>query len=497
MTITGAAPLVLVAPHGGRRDAARRPWGSAPLKVNDLHTAALTAELAAATDASALINTAADRNDVDLNRVSAAHDRAPWFLERLADVLAATLARHGRATLLTVHGWNVVQPAVDLGLGCTPGADPFSVGPDAAVSPAFAAAAVRTLVRACTERGIAATVGARYPARARENLLQLFTRRYAGDGRALVAALASMAPAVDAVQLELGIPLRWPGPWRTGFVETCRQVLPSLSTRESDVPREESAAEETARAPCRLQFAGAPFSGLAAVGTDGGARLLLFPSDGGLFLFTGERAGGLTVAAAGPGAVTLCYAGPLLRFPDTVPFLDLERGLARARIVDADVRLTFTPAHTGGEVGDFGTVAGTVALDGQRVDVSATAFAEDTERAAPWPRLRAALQLDRTTALNVTVGLAGGEAMGFLCRGGRHVDVVAARASLGPPASPLERVTLEVELAGGERICVETAAVHELPVVRSRGPSAVRVVFAACAVDGSRTPAGWCEVGGI
>ena len=115
MLIAGATPLVLVAPHGGRRDTARRPWGAAPLKVNDLHTAALTAELARVTGASAIINTAADRNDVDLNRVSAAHDRAPWFLERLADVLAATLARHGRATLLTVHGWNVVQPAVDLG----------------------------------------------------------------------------------------------------------------------------------------------------------------------------------------------------------------------------------------------------------------------------------------------------------------------------------------------------------------------------------------------
>ena len=117
MLIAGTTPLVLVAPHGGRRDVARRPWGTAPLKVNDLHTAALTAELARVTGASAIINTAADRNDVDLNRVSAAHDRAPWFLERLADVLAATLGRHGRATLLTVHGWNVVQPAVDLGLG--------------------------------------------------------------------------------------------------------------------------------------------------------------------------------------------------------------------------------------------------------------------------------------------------------------------------------------------------------------------------------------------
>ena len=493
---TGTAPLVLVAPHGGRRDAARRPWGSAPLKVNDLHTAALTAELAAATGASALINTAADQNDVNLNRVSASHDRAPWFLERLAEALAATLARHGRATLLTVHGWNVVQPAVDVGLGCTPGADPFAVGPDAAVSPGFAETAVGALVRACAGRGIAATVGARYPARARENLLQLFTRRYASDGRALVAALAAMAPAVDAVQLELGIPLRWPGRWRTHFVDACREVLPTLAARGADAG---AAPATTVRVPVpyRLQFAGAPFSGLAAVGSDGGARLLLFPSDGGLFLFTGERAGALAVETTGPGATTLGYAGPLLRFPDTRPFLDLEGGLARARLVDADVRLTFTAAHTGGEAGDFGAVAGTVTLDGRRVDVAASAFAEDVERAAPWPRLRAALQLDRETALDVTVGLAGGKATGFLCRAGRHVEVVAARVSLGPPAARLARVTLELDLAGGERLGVEAVAVHELPVVRSRGPSAVRIVFAACAVDGSRTPAGWCEAGGI
>src|SRR5436309_2473497 len=319
MLIAGATPLVLVAPHGGRRDTARRPWGAAPLKVNDLHTAALTAELARVTGASALINTAADRNDVDLNRVSAAHDRAPWFLERLADVLAATLGRHGHATLLTVHGWNVVQPAIDLGLGCAPGADPFSVGPDAAVSPAFAAAAVRALVDACAGHRIAATVGARYPARARENLLQLFTRRYAGDRRPRVAALASMAPAVDAVQLELGIPLRWPGCWRGRFVAACRRALPSLAAGESDVAGAERVADGPAGAlvPCRLQFAGVPFCGLAAVSTDGGARLLLLPRDGGLLLFTGERAGALAVTTAGPGGVSLRYAGPLLRFPDT------------------------------------------------------------------------------------------------------------------------------------------------------------------------------------
>src|SRR5438067_8463418 len=41
------------------------------------------------------------------------------------------------------------------------------------------------------------------------------------------------------------------------------------------------------------------------------------------------------------------------------------------------------------------------------VELSATAFAEDDERPGPWPRLRAALQLDRTTALSLTLGLAG------------------------------------------------------------------------------------------
>ena len=262
----------------------------------------------------------------------------------------------------------------------------------------------------------------------------------------------------------------------------------------SGAPGEPPAPQPTS---CRLQFAGAPFSGLVGVTPDGGARLLLFPSEGGLFLFTGERARGLTIAPAPAGRITLDYAGPLLRFPDTVPFLDLERGLATAHLVDADVRLAFTPAHACGETGSFGTVAGSVVLDGRRIEMSATAFAEDAERAGPWPRVRVALRLDRTTALNVTVGLDGRDATGFLCRAGTHAAVTAARVRLGPPPAPLAHLALEVEIDGGERVSVDTSVVHELPVVRSRGAAAVRVVFAACAVDGSATPAGWCEAGGI
>ena len=64
--VPGDGPLVLVAPHGGRRDAERRPWAGGHLRMNDLHTASLTAELAALLGAGALINEKYDRNEVDL-----------------------------------------------------------------------------------------------------------------------------------------------------------------------------------------------------------------------------------------------------------------------------------------------------------------------------------------------------------------------------------------------------------------------------------------------
>ena len=75
LVIPGALPLVLVAPHGGRRDPVRRPWSAGGVRVNDLHTASLTAALAAATGAAALINESEDRNDVDLNRIGEAAAR--------------------------------------------------------------------------------------------------------------------------------------------------------------------------------------------------------------------------------------------------------------------------------------------------------------------------------------------------------------------------------------------------------------------------------------
>lgn len=474
------------------------------MRVNDLHTASLTAELARRFDAAAVINEAGDRNDVDLNRIAETHERAPELLVRLAEVLQATIARHGRATVLTVHGWNVVQPAVDLGLGCAPGADPFQVSRRAAVSAAFAETAVRGLVDACTARGIAATVGARYPARHRENLLQLFTPRYADDERDLVRTLAALAPKVDAVQLELGIALRWPGQWRERLIAACGAALPTLlepSGEATSRPSSPARAEAPPPIARRLEFTTPELAGLMAVDPHGG-RLLLFPRTGGLVLFTGERVGGeadgavggLTTEAADDGRLAIRFRGPALQFPETTPFLDLETGLATARLIEAEVALDFVAAHatSGRDFGDFGHIAGRIVLDAHRTSVAGEAFREDAGAFGPWPRLRAALHLPDGAALSLTVALDDGSARGYLCDGGRHAAVRTARYELGP--SP-DRVALEVEVAGGRRLLIDATARHRLPVIRTAGPVPVRIDFLACTLGGDARLAGWCEVG--
>src|SRR5262249_57202430 len=97
-----------------------------------------------------------------------------------------------------------------------------------AVSPSFGALALPALVDACNRRGIVATLGARYPARGRENLIQLFTPRYRDDPRALVRRLAALGRHTNAMQLELGVPLRWRGAWRQRLIEACLAALPAL-----------------------------------------------------------------------------------------------------------------------------------------------------------------------------------------------------------------------------------------------------------------------------
>ena len=116
MTFTaGEVPIVLVAPHGGRRPADAPIIDS--IKVNDLYTAELTQDLAGQTRSYALINRSHDRNELDLNRVSQVKHEAPWFLRALVELLSALTAQHDSVRVFFIHGWNVVQPVCDVGIG--------------------------------------------------------------------------------------------------------------------------------------------------------------------------------------------------------------------------------------------------------------------------------------------------------------------------------------------------------------------------------------------
>ena len=58
-----------------------------------------------------------DRNEIDCNRLSQIAARAPWMLDLIADRVSQIVDRHGRATVLLIHGWNVIEPRIDFGLG--------------------------------------------------------------------------------------------------------------------------------------------------------------------------------------------------------------------------------------------------------------------------------------------------------------------------------------------------------------------------------------------
>ena len=72
-----------------------------------------------------------------------------------------------------------------------------------------------------------APVGWRYPAWGADNALQLLSGRHDGHDDARLSGFARLAAddRVDALQLELSVPLRWPGPWRESFLAATELAL--------------------------------------------------------------------------------------------------------------------------------------------------------------------------------------------------------------------------------------------------------------------------------
>src|SRR6266851_154911 len=117
------------------------------------------------------------------------------------------IARHGHATVLLIHGWNIIEPRIDFGLGLRQvnGKLLPPVGAHVSASDSFINGPVRELSERLRETGIIPSFGMRYPGGDRQNLLQAFTARHETSTLPPLQALAAMASRgeIDALQLEM------------------------------------------------------------------------------------------------------------------------------------------------------------------------------------------------------------------------------------------------------------------------------------------------------
>lgn len=383
MTFTaGEVPIILVAPHGGRRPADAPITDS--IKVNDLYTAELTHDLAEHTRSYALINRSHDRNELDLNRVSQVKREAPWFLRALVELLSVLTAQHDSVRVFFIHGWNVVQPVCDVGIGLRQRVGKLIRAgkgePTLGVS--FFSDVVLPFCEAAQEQQIDVAIGRRYAAAAKNNFMQVFSARFLHDDSTQIRTLAELTVQgkINAAQLELGVGLRWPGPERERFVRVFCQTLgnslhngagpdrkgerdfSALSFLEAPpaedaTPYDSLLPETWEREPTRLALHfHDPRSGLGVMGgvefdpqaSVHSGRLLLSLGGTEMVLFTGEdRRGpdqghvqiGQCVWRRQPRGLSISYRGTLMRFAHPQAFIRLEDGLAASWIEPTEVDL--------------------------------------------------------------------------------------------------------------------------------------------------------------
>jgi hypothetical protein len=420
--IDGDQPLLLITPHGGRAGAA----AAATLhpKVNDLETAEITRDVARRLRAPALINCAMDRNQLDCNRLSQLAQRAPWLLELIAEQLAAIISRHGHATVLLVHGWNIIEPRIDFGLGLRESGGKLSPpgGAHVAAADDFIQGPVMALAARLRDAEIIPTFGLRYPGGAAQNLLQGFTPRHAGADIAPVRRLSSMAAkhTINAMQLEMSVALRLPGTLRERAIQAICQTF-SNSNNGNGRFDSRLAIIRAVRPPAAKKVAVSnappsrvgvefydPVSNLGGMvsfdfgpGASGGRIMMLFDGSR-VALFTAEGKaertndrifiGPLVLDASHRG--TLQFRGPCVIVEDGTAYLSVERALASSRLdqtVEVDARLEFDAGAP-----SFGDLLSKV--DELLAGVSSSAVRHELAKSAPpraaYGRLRGTIQIN-------------------------------------------------------------------------------------------------------
>lgn len=388
----GPGHVLVVAPHGGISQKDLLAADAAGRRGNDLHTAALARQLAATLEASLLVNDSVDRNDLDLNRVRDVVGRAPWFLEEIERQVERILSSHERALVLFVHGWHVEQARCDLGVGAAleTAREAEERAEVLTVRAEFVTGGLERFRRGLEEHGVIATYGERWPAAHKNNLMRLFRRK--PDGRGVSPSLAAWAQEgrVDAVQLELGSPLRWPGGLRDRLVACTARALgdgevPSESVPSGDPPAAGKVSYD--RPTARVLQAFDPASGddglglivgaMHLPGKDVGARLQLFPGGQrmGIFVGHGRRAPALGVPDLhfheATGGFDVHFDGRVLEVADAAAYFENEASRVDARLREVRIRLSFRETS-----GGVGALRGEVDLDGRSSAVSTTAFAD-------------------------------------------------------------------------------------------------------------------------
>ena len=423
--IDSDSPLLLIAPHGGRAEPRTRSLLNP--KVNDLHTADITRGLAARLGASALINVAMDRNRLDCNRLSQIIERAPWLLELIADRVAAIAASHGHVTVLLIHGWNIIEPRLDFGLGLRHSGGELRPPGSACVSACddFINGPLASLADRLRRDGIKPTYGMRYPGGGLQNLLQAFTARHRESPHAALRSISetAMSGVVDAAQLELSVAIRMPGELRTrcedalteafsgnGNPHVSRSPITINRAPRPPVARSEIGAAATVAAPGRVGIEfydpAARFGAMASFDVGGagmGARIMMLFDGHRAALFTAEGRPSRSASAVSHGplsltrdgeSIVLAFRGPAVIVPDATAYLSIERALASGRLDgNTEVNVRFEIDRAAGEFDfdrilsspgaadtvsssvAFGRISGRVYIDGAERTVNGLARA--------------------------------------------------------------------------------------------------------------------------
>jgi len=320
-----------------------------------------------------------------------------------------------------VHGWNVIQARVDLGIGVRRHGDQLRPPGAARVSAsdAFIHGPLAELTTQLGAHGILASFGLRYPGGGAQNLLQAFTDRHLESSVTALCELSAMAARdqIDAVQLELSVAVRMQGELRRRCVATIGEVFGTLKNHRelratrlvvvrAAIPKPTAApkAVTTPVMPTRVGIElfdpSAKIGAMASfdLGAGGiGARIMMLLAGGRVALFTGEgkprrdgnrlSLGPLALESA-RGEMILSFRGHAVVVPDASHYLSIERALASGWLdesMEVSIRVRPSEGNSGfdleqlfeahdeasreGSVASFGQLSGSVRIEGVESEI--------------------------------------------------------------------------------------------------------------------------------